>query len=229
MDTAAGSAPYSAFVLKYIYDGLVLSFSATYAWCCPTRSILQPIFSRHMARSTRAADIGVGTGYYLEHAPLREDAHVTLIDLNPNSLTMAAARLSQAHPTVKCQTILADVMSPTPLPCDRIGGPFDSVSLVNLLHCLPGPPSRKAGILVRLKHLLTTNGALFGSTVLGKGVRHNWIGGALLRLYNLTGVMDNLPDDAESFVGPLQDAFDIVEARVIGVTLVFKARNPRVS
>ncbi|KAJ0273354.1 hypothetical protein COL940_009900 [Colletotrichum noveboracense] len=79
-----------------------------------------------------------------------------------------------------------------------------------LIHCVPGPPARKAEALIRLKSLLTPDGKLFGVTILGKGVKHNSMGKALMFWHNLFGVFGNTEDDMESFVGPLREAFEDV-------------------
>ena len=42
---------------------------------------------------------------------------------------------------------------------------------------------------------LASDGVLFGSTILGRGVRHNLLGRRLMRLYNRKGIFSNLEDD----------------------------------
>lgn len=110
----------------------------------------------------------------------------------------------------------------------RVTRNFDSISLVYLLHCLAGPVSDKADIFRHLKEHLEDGGTLFGATVLGKGVRHNWAGRWLMRIYNRKGIFGNLDDGAEVFLEVLKECFDDVEARVEGVVLVFAARGARV-
>ena len=225
-DTGPGARKYDPFMLKYIYDAFVLRFTASYAWCCPVSTILQPLFNKHMTTSRATLDIGVGSGFYLEHAPFSPDTTVTLLDLNHNSLKRASDRLHEAHPAVQYKSVYADVMDPATCSAGKLGGPFDSISLMYLLHCLPGPAAGKAATLVRLRHLLTKEGTLFGCTNLGKGVELNWIARAVLALYNSSGVFENYEDDAESFVQPLKEAFEIVEWKVVGTTLIFEAKHP---
>ena len=69
---------------------------------------------------------------------------------------------------------------------------------------------------------------LFGATVLGKGVEHNWAGRFLMRIYNKKGIFGNLDDGAEVFLKELKANFEDVETEVKGVVLLFVARRPRV-
>jgi hypothetical protein len=60
------------------------------------------------------------------------------------------------------------------LQCIDIGlSGFDSISLNYLLHCLPGNLASKSIVFERVKPLLGDGGVIFGSTILGEGVRHN--------------------------------------------------------
>lgn len=240
-DTSKGAAAYTPLLLKWLYDPLVLGLYFTHAWRCPTTTHLLPFFTAHTSRpddpssppARRLLDIGVGTGYFLEQAPLASTTDLVLVDLNPNCLDAAAARARKAHPHLRCSTVQADFLAPCGLAADGIGGigdggKFDAISLMLLLHCVPGPPARKAAALVGLKHLLAEDrGVLFGATVLGRGETHNWFGRWLMWLHNKKGTFDNREDEVASFVGPLEEHFESVEWRVVGVTLLFEARGPR--
>src|SRR3546814_3152770 len=68
-------------------------------------------------------------------------------------------------------------------------------SITYLLHCLPGPSSRKAVAFANLKPLLNDGARVFGATILGRGVRHNALGRQVLRLYNARGIFGNAEDD----------------------------------
>ncbi|KAL1626847.1 hypothetical protein SLS56_006664 [Neofusicoccum ribis] len=240
-DTTKGVAAYSPSFLSLLYDRLVLGLYISYAWRCPTKTQLLPFFiansspADHPTKASpttdsspprRLLDIGVGTGYFLEHAPLTSLTSLTLIDLNSNCLDAATARVHKAHPHLACSTVQADFLAPLPAAVGA-DGKFDAISVMLLLHCVPGPPSRKAAALVALKGLLKADGVLFGSTVLGQGVRHNLLGRFLMWWHNRAGIFTNRDDAAKSFVEPLQDAFDDVKWRVVGATLLFEARGPR--
>lgn len=71
------------------------------------------------------------------------------MDPNPNVLAYTARRLASMSVT----TIEADVLKP--LPVDR---ELDSAALDLILHCLPGPQSRKAAAIRNITATLTTDG-----------------------------------------------------------------------
>ncbi len=214
-DTAPGAAIYSPLLLRFLYDTWVLGITNTYIWRCSTSRILLPFFKARA--SSRHLDIGVGTGYYLAHTKFPRDASVTLCDLNPDSLATAKSRI----PKLKTECLLHDIFEP--LPTDE---KFGSISLIYLLHCMPGPPERKAAIFGNLKNNMEEGGVLFGATVLGKGVEHNWAGRTLMNLYNKKGIFGNWDDSAEVFLKDLKIHFEDVDARMEGVVLLFTAKGP---
>ncbi|EHC89260.1 SAM-dependent methyltransferases YbcY [Salmonella enterica subsp. enterica serovar Rubislaw str. A4-653] len=75
----SGAKVYNPFTLS-LYDWWVLNISNKYAWKCPTDTRLLPFFLHHMGETH--LDIGVGTGYYLKHAPATHA--ISLMDLNPD-------------------------------------------------------------------------------------------------------------------------------------------------
>lgn len=213
-DPAAGAAIYSRLVL-FIYDFWVLGVSNLYAWRCPTSMVLVPFFNKNLSK--KHLDIGVGTGYFLAHANLKNDNEITLVDLNKNSLEAANGRINN-----KAQTLLRDAFEPLPFE-----EKFDSISLCYLLHCMPGPPDKKVALFANLKNQLSDEGVLFGSTILGKDVTHNWFGRYLMKVYNKKGVFDNVTDSRKIFEQELREHFEDVECRIEGVVLLFEARTPR--
>ncbi|KAF1952402.1 hypothetical protein CC80DRAFT_422797 [Byssothecium circinans] len=238
-DTSAGATVYSSFFLNYVYDHLVYTLYTPYAWqCSPAK--LRTFFANHIQQATarsdrvspepRILDIGVGTGYFLEHAPITEETTVVLANLNAICLDAARSRLNKAHPGSGCQTVLADFLDEGKenVPAKLAGGDgFDSISMMLLLHCIPGPPARKANAVIGLRHLLRPDGVLFGATILGRGVQHNPIGKFLMAWHNFQGVFSNYYDDVQSFVGPLQEVFGEVRWEVCGTMLLFEAREPK--
>ncbi|WP_234891062.1 class I SAM-dependent methyltransferase [Agrobacterium vitis] len=108
LDSSSGAAIYSPLTLK-LYDLVVLGFSNRFAWTCPTRKVLLPFFKAHL--SDNHLDVGVGTGYYLAEAGIGPHQKVSLLDLNPNSLKAAQARLGRSLGR-PCSTYVGDVMRP---------------------------------------------------------------------------------------------------------------------
>jgi len=244
-DTAAGATVYFPLFLYAVYDTLVLGFYCSYVWRCPSARLRAFYNDRVFAAKNRVSvsakssdpvrflDIGVGTGYFLEHAPLPAGSEVTLADLNDDCLKTAASRLRKSHPSALVQTVHADFLDPDmgsdlAISPHRLGdAKFDVISCFLLLHCLPGPPERKAEAVLRLHRHLHTNGAIVGATVLGTGVTHNLLGKVIMFLHNLLGIFDNCPDDVQGLIRPLEKKFEIVNWEVVGTTLLFEAKQPK--
>jgi len=212
-DLAPGARLYSPPILA-VYDLGVLGFSNSVVWRCPTRLILDH-YNAHV--SDRHLDVGVGTGYFLDHCifPARDPA-LTLMDLNPHSLTMATRRVRRYHPT----SLLADV---TILARPRTAS-FDSIGINYLLHCLPGPMSDKGAAIGHLATLLKPGGVLFGTTILGQGAQHGRLARAFLRIYNQRGVFGNTDDSVQGLTDALAPHFSMVSVYVVGSVAFFAAR-----
>lgn len=254
--TAAGTAIYGPLVLGFIYDSLVLGLYCSFVWRCP--AVVLEHFYRIMINGAaqrresnkpgtetrvRILDIGVATGYYMAKTKLPENTLVTLFDLNPNCLEYASTRCRQAHAELDnldvetvCGDFLAAKSDPSSIHClldpeSRGKQKYDVIFASLLLHCLPGPPERKANALAKLSHLVEpASGVLCGATILGKDSReacHSLIGGFVLFWHNLLGWFDNGSDDTEVFVQALENAFETVSCQVIGAVLLFEARCPR--
>lgn len=208
----AGQEVYSRAFLR-IYDPVILGFYGNVVWRCPTSRLVgqyrQLVGHRHL-------DVGPGTGYFLEHARLPNDAQITLLDPNSDVLAHAARRLSHRHPSV----IQADVLKPLPL---TAGERFDSAALNYVLHCLPGPPTRKIAAVQNVAAVLKPGGVLFGATVLGATGPHTWFSRAVLRFVNARRIFDNLSDTEDGLRDLLHASFATVEIDVIGSVAVFTA------
>lgn len=245
-ETAKGARAYTPLSLK-IYNVGVFGVVSPYGWRCPADTLVA-FFNRNILQTTqrnasntaiaepkRLLDIGVGTGYFPVRAPLASDTELVLVDLNTDCLDDAKASIKRAHPEVggRAIKVVGDFLAhgdeylslyaegrlPT--------GGFDAISLMFLLHCLPGPPSRKAEALVRTKALLRPGGVLFGATILGKNVRPNLFARFVLWMNNYLGIFDNYKDSAVRFTEPLEKAFHEVNVEVVGCMLLFEARNPK--
>lgn len=210
----AGQRVYTPLVLR-AYDLVVLGLSNRFAWGCRSATMLEE-YERHVR--ARHLDLGVGTGWYLDRCawPVAEP-DITLVDLNENSLAMAARRVARYRP----RTVRANVLEPLPLDEAR----FESAAANYLLHCLPGQLASKAAALAaHVRPHLQPGGVLFGSTILGRGVPHGRLARRLLRLYNAKGIFSNLEDDERGLEQGLASALGDVEIRVVGSVALFSAR-----
>lgn len=162
-----------------LYDFWVLGVCNKQAWSCPTQTTLLPFYKRNLR--TRHLDIGPGTGYYLIHSGPPPETQITLLDLNPKSLAHAANRLNGDR-NGNLHIVQTDVMGPLPLT-----DVFDSISLFFVLHCLPGTVEEKMRLFRNLSPLLAPDGVVYGSTVLGKGVKYNFFGRFLMKYLNSGG------------------------------------------
>lgn len=214
-DVHRGARIYSKTVLSF-YDLLVVRLSNTFAWRCPSQRMLQQY---NELMGLRHLDVGPGTGWYLAHAQLPQDAEITLMDLNDNSLDAASARL----PQITQHRVVADVLQPM---SDQIGS-FQSIGINYLLHCLPGTWAEKSLAIQHLSTHLSQDGVLFGGTILGSGVEHNLAGRSLMKLYNRLGIFHNAHDDVAGLQKVLEQQFELVQVDVIETVAVFRAARPR--
>jgi Methyltransferase domain len=213
-DVEAGQRIYTPLVLR-AYDLVVLGFSNRFAWRCPSATMLER-YERYVAR--RHLDLGIGTGWYLDRCtwPV-EQPEITLLDLNENSLSVAARRLARYAPRM----VRANALDPLPLGDAR----FESAAANYLLHCLPGPiESKAAALAANVRPYLESSGVLFGSTILGRGVTHTRIGRRLMKVYNAKGIFSNADDDERGLEEGLAATFTDVEIEVVGAVALFAGR-----
>ena len=209
-----GQSDYTRSVLR-VYDPFVLGFAARFVWRCPTSRLVE----RYRERITdRHLDVGPGTGYFLDRSGLPEGSRVTILDPNPNVLHHVSRRLKHLDVTA----VEADVLKPLP-----IAGPFDSAALHLVIHCLPGPMSRKAAAVANVAAVLDPTGVLFGASVIGASGAHTWLARRYLRAFNWQGGFDNLDDTESGLREILGASFDHVELEIVGSIAIFAATNPR--
>jgi SAM-dependent methyltransferase len=210
----AGQREYTRQLLK-LYDPLVLGPIARFVWHCPTSGLLERY--RHHIRN-RHLDVGPGTGYFLEQSGLPDGSSVTILDPNTNVLGHVSRRLRH----LKVTAVEADVLKPLP-----VKGPFDSAALHLVIHCLPGPMTRKAAAVANVAAVLAPDGVLFGASVLGTSGHHTWAARRMLDAFNRQGGFDNLNDTEEGLREILGASFEHVELETIGSAAIFAATNPR--
>ena len=209
-----GQADYTPSLLR-LYDPVILGPILRYVWRCPAGVLAERY--RHNIQP-RHLDVGPGTGYFLDKAGAVAGGGITLLDPNPNVLRHASERLSGLGVTA----VEADVCKPLP-----VTGPFDSAALNLVIHCLPGPFERKAAAIQHVAAVLSSDGVLFGSSILGTTGSHNRVARALLSDYNRRRVFDNLADSEEAITEMLEQSFGTVEVETHGSVVLFTARHPR--
>ncbi|MEO8229359.1 MAG: methyltransferase domain-containing protein [Chloroflexota bacterium] len=209
-----GQADYSRLLLN-LYDTFVLGPVARYVWRCPAGPLLdgyrRNIRDRHL-------DVGPGTGWFLERSGLPDGSRVTLLDPNVTVLEHASRRLGR----LDVSSVEADVLKPLP-----VDGPFASAALNLVIHCLPGPRSRKAAAVANVAAVLAPDGVLFGASVLGDSGPHTWLSRRVLHAFNGRGAFDNLQDSEEMLREILGASFGRVEMELVGPAALFTAKDPR--
>ena len=221
---------YTSFTLR-LYDLVVLTISNLFAWRCPTRSILLPHYVQHVKKSAAHLEIGAGTGYYPAAAAssnaLSKTRLITLCDLNPTTLLYSRRRLANAGYRDTIETLVHNVFQPLP---KDMHSKYDSIVLYYLFHCLPGLlPQKAKDVLANVVPALSPNGVVYGSTILGQGVTHNWLGSWLMRLYNKKGIFGNKRDSEAGLRQALDEVFEEWSVKVVGVVALFEGRKPRAS
>jgi SAM-dependent methyltransferase len=209
-----GQSEYTPLFLK-IYDPVILNFLTPVVWRCPT-TLLVERYRRHIR--PRHLDVGPGTGYFLERAGLPAGSPVTILDPNVNVLDHASRRLQRLDIT----PVEADVCKPLPLE-----GAFDSAALHGVIHCLPGPLSRKSVAVANVAAVLAPHGVLFGASILGSSGPHTWLSRKILEANNRRGIFDNLGDTPDGLGELLGASFEHVELETKGSMAIFAAANPR--
>jgi SAM-dependent methyltransferase len=200
--------------LLHLYDPLVIRRIGKAVWGVPEAPLLDPYLA--YPRDPHL-DVGPGTGYFLDHSSLAPGSRVTILDPNRNVLRHVSRRLTR----FELAAVEADVLKPLP-----VQGPFGSAALNLVIHCLPGPPERKALAIANIAAVLAPDGVLFGATVLGRSADHSRLGRAFLSVFNRQGGFDNLDDTEDWLRETLEASFDEVEVRVVRSAATFVARNP---
>lgn len=218
MNTLALPAPdsikaYSRLGLK-LYDPLIMEGIAPRVWGCLPQ-VLVDHYRDHLTGNH--ADIGVGTGYCLDHAGL-SIPRLVLIDLQPNCLEYTVRRLKRFAP--RCY--LRDVLQPI----RGIEGPrFDSVALNGVLHCLAGEFLMKARAFDNLAPLTRPGTKIFGCTLVSdrQGDHWKWRRRATHALLNGLRVIDNRRDYVADLRAALSTRFDQAEIQLVGCMALFSA------
>jgi hypothetical protein len=208
---AKAHAVYTPFTLS-IYDVLVHGLSNRFAWRCPTRHLVE-LYRDNL--SPGHLEAGVGTGLLLDRAATPKLKRLVLLDANRNCLDRAGLRLARFKPELHQVNLLAPLAFST--------AAVASVGLTYVLHCLPGRMDEKLSAIDHLRPLMRDGAALFGATILGRGIAPNRAASALLDLYNAKGVFNNRADDLASLLDGLRQRFANVAVAQEGCVAIFRA------
>ena len=204
-------------VMLELYDLLILRLSSTVIWRCSTAHLIL-LYSHHLSR--RHLELGVGTGYLLQHGVFPSHSiDLLLLDCNPRVLRHALRRLARYAP----KGLALDLMQPKwpDLPKQQ------SIGLNYVWHGLQGTPEQRGALFGRLAQLLMSDGVLFGATVRGvhpqmsalaRLASQRWLDG---RLFNNQG------DTPERLTEYLSRYFAEVSVWLQGEVILFVAKQPK--
>jgi ubiquinone/menaquinone biosynthesis C-methylase UbiE len=205
------AAAYTPLSLRF-YNFFVLGLSNRFLWRCETRELLA-LYQRNV--SANHLDVGVGTGLLLDQTQFpSEHPSITLMDMNPACLEAASQRIARHAPKL----VQGDVLKPLP-PV----GPFSSIGLCYLLHCLPGDIPAKAGALDNLKAVMVPSSRIFGATFVQGSAPRSAITQRFLDFYNFKGYMSNSHDTIEDLRVELEARFQDVRITMRGCAALFEA------
>lgn len=206
---------YSPLMLE-AYDMLIIRLSVTLIWRCPTPHLLR-LYSTYL--SHRHLDVGVGTGYLLQHGVFPTlNPTLTLLDCNPNVLAHARRRLLRYQPTMVVQDVMQKNWPILPR--------YASIGFNLVFHALSGMSHERMAVFGRLADRLTSDGVLFGSTVLGVYPKMSAIAKKVSQKWLASEFFNNNTDTLDSIQVGLARYFDQVEVYQVGYLAFFIARQP---
>jgi hypothetical protein len=212
-EIAAGHAFYTKRSLA-LYDAAILGFFSRAAWRCPADRIIGH-YDQHV--SGNHLDIGVGTGYFLDHCSFpTATPRLALLDPNATCLAVASDRVARFAPEV----IQADILQPAAY----AGDGFDSIGMNYVLHCLPGTFTSKGSVLDHLRPLASPGAVLFDATLLHDGVERNWFARSVMARNNKHRIFCNATDSLSGLRAMLESRLSDVTVDVIGCVGTFAGR-----
>jgi hypothetical protein len=206
----------------HVYDPLIVNLVAPRVWDCSPDALVEH-YRAHV--TSNHADIGVGTGFFLDRcgfdspSPDSPPPRIALIDLQANCLAHAARRLARYRP----QTYVRDALRPIEgIP----GGPFDSIALGGILHCLAGDLRDKCRVLDSIAPLARAGTKLFGYTLVSDEVPRSARRRVVHRVLNQLRVVDNANDRLADLHTELRARFSDCRVEAVGCMALFSARVP---
>jgi hypothetical protein len=200
-----------------VYDQLVMYLLLKHVWGCSPDDLVNH-YREHV--TSNHADIGVGTGYCLDHCGFDSlSPRLILIDLQSNCLEFTARRLSRYRP----RTYLRDVLRPMHDIAER---PFDSIALGGILHCLAGDLRSKCKVFDTVATLTKSGTKIFGYSLVSDEVSLRTRTRTVHRLLNCLRVVDNADDHLSALKHELATRFVSCRIRSIGCMALFSAVVP---
>jgi hypothetical protein len=220
-------------------------------WTCPVYSVMVPLYNRYLKESSSHLDIGPGSGvcslvrfvhcnvgadgtpgFFTAHSStiplLNKLKRFTFLDASPNCLRFSSERaVASGYRGPEIELCEQNIFEPIP---DHMNGAFDTVALFWVLHCLPGAFPDKASravetILPALAPSPTST--LYGTTLLGPGVKHSRSGQYLLKFFRDRNIFSNQQDNEAGLRAGLEPYFDEVTITVVGANACFVCRGPK--
>ncbi len=199
--------------LLAVYDTMVMRVLDRLVWRCPSWRFTNMY---DVLATPRHLEIGVGTGYCLDRTHTEFD-RLALVDLNPNCLDVASARLDRYAPTTHVSNVLESV---------SLGGErFSSIALGGVLHCLPGSMQEKARVFDNLHPAMTDDCVVFGYSMVSDAGALSMAGRLMRAALNRLRVINNYDDTSEALRDELESRFDYASVTRFGGLAFFVAGN----
>lgn len=213
-------------------DTLVWGFNSPFLWRI-SESDIHSLYSANIGRNH--AEIGVGTGLFLDKDVSSKSMSITLMDLNHNSLNVCEKRIlssyNEGEQAPNVNKLIIDIVGENSFSSQK--GQYDSVAANFLFHCLHGTTLQdKLSAFKNCASLLSPDGTFFGSTILGNDMINDADGAGeislgVLQSYNDWGIFGNLGDSFDELEAVLNGLFHEVELKRIGYCGVWTARCPK--
>jgi hypothetical protein len=200
-----------------VYDPLIVNLVAPHVWGCSPDTLVDH-YREHV--TSNHADIGVGTGFFLDRCGFASPRpRLALIDLQPNCLEHTGRRLARYRP----RKYLRDVLRPMD---GILGGPFDSIALGGIIHCLAGDLRAKSKVFDTIAPLARAGTKIFGYTLVYDGVPDRVRRRLVHPLLNRLRVIDNSNDRLGDLRRELCSRFVDCKLELVGTMALFSAIVP---
>jgi hypothetical protein len=171
-------------------------------------------------------------GFFTTHSStiplLNKLKRFTFLDASPNCLRFSSERavaLGYRGPEIElCEQNIFELI------LDHMNGAFDTVAPFWVLHYLLGAFPDKASRAVETILPALAPGptsTLYGTTLLGPGVKHSRSGQYLLKFFRDRSIFSNQQDDKAGLRAGLEPYFDGVTVTLVGANACFVCRGPK--